>query len=263
IIDSIKGYVSINQMLDIIVGPERIVILLALPVQWDVSMYKMLAIQHAKRLKKNINQQTSYSVTIGIGNYYEDDRNLHLSYQEGIHAQSYRLFSGKNTIIHIDEIEPLSQETTFLYREEIKVMSNKLSVGDFVGVKNSWKTIMNDISTITTIPPKTFCFHVLDILFSLTKSAIDGGASSQEVIPLQLEFAKELLEVETLEQISSWMEEVVDCYAEQILAKHNEQMLKSIQKALKYMNADYTEDDSLETVAQHVRLSVNYFSTTF
>ncbi|WP_068675480.1 helix-turn-helix domain-containing protein [Oceanobacillus sp. Castelsardo] len=263
IIKSFEQYASVNEILHIIVGPEKIVILLALSVQQEFSTYKVLALQRAEQIKKFINEQTNYSVTIGIGHYYEDARNLHLSYQEGLYALSYRLFSGKNTMIHIDEVEETSQEIVFLYSEEIKVMANRLSIGDVNGVKDSWRTIMKDVSILSSISPKSFRFQILDILFSLTKSAIDGGAKSQEMIALQLEFAKELLVAGTLEEINLLIDHIVDCYSKKIHEGHNEQMLKSVQKALKYMYAHYMEDVSLETVAQHVNLSVNYFSTIF
>ncbi|MGE7907423.1 helix-turn-helix domain-containing protein [Peribacillus sp. NPDC094092] len=263
IIESIKQYNFIKEMLSIIIGPEKIAVLLALPVQNDSLEYKQLALSHAQKIKQLIKQTAGYSVSIGIGSYYEDARNLHLSYQEGLHAQSYKLFLGKDSVIHIHDVETFNHETSFLPRDEIKIMASKLTMGDVEGVKEIWNEIIKGVSSQKNMNPKTFKFQILDILSILSRSAIDGGASPKDVVPIQLEYAKELLKTETIEQISQWIEEVVDCYLEQVLTNHNEQMLKSIQKALTYINLHYTEDISLEKVAQHVYLSANYFSTVF
>ncbi len=40
-------------------------------------------------------------------------------------------------------------------------------------------------------------------------------------------------------------------------------MLRPIQQAVQYMEASYDQPISLEEVAEHVRLSANYFSNTF
>lgn len=266
VIEAIRKYFlleKVREMLVIITGPEKIVVLLSLPVENNVQTYKQASIKYSQQIKKYINKMIGYTVTIGIGNYYEDARNLHLSYQEALHAQSYKFFTGNDAIIHIDDIEPYTNEISFLPNEEILIMANKLTVGDVEGVKAHVEVILQIVFSQTNMNPKSFRLVMLDLLSTLSRSAISGGAKPSEIIALQLEYAKELCLLEHVEQIRQWFYEVMNHLLEKLLTNHNEQVLKSVQKALQYINTHFTEDVTLEKVAQYVHLSPNYFSHIF
>lgn len=263
IIHTINQDTTMNEIIAIVTSAEQIAVLLSIPVQSNLFKFQKKAVQCAEQIKQNIKQKTEYSVTVGIGNYYEDARNLHISYQESLIAQSYRLFLGKNQVIHINDIQNVNHDLIFLTGEKIELMAKKLMMGDVEGVKESLGIIVTEMSTKGYLNPKILKFQILDMLSLLSHSAIRSGVNSKEVLPIQMAYANELQQVETISQISLWMEDVVDCYLSQIFMQHNEQVLKAIQKSLKYIHEHYTEDINLEKVARHVFLSPNYFCTIF
>ncbi|WP_170289770.1 helix-turn-helix domain-containing protein [Cytobacillus depressus] len=266
IIDSVHVYFAENRVEEKIViinGPEKVVVLLSLPVQNNVLEYRNISISCAEKMKQIIKECTGHSVTIGVGNYYEDARNLHLSYQESLQALENKFFTGSNTVIHINDVDPFTNEMYLLQMNEIMIMANQLTMGDVESVKSSLNRVINMISSQINISPKLFKIQTLDLLSTLSQAAINGGAHVKEVLTTQLHYAKELLALENLDQICQWLHEVIDQLLDLILSNHNESSIKSVQKALFYINNHFTEEISLESVANQVHLSTNYFSHIF
>src|SRR5690625_1773261 len=124
--------------LKVLVNQQKYAILLSLPVQLEENKYKQLALEYAKKTLEEINRKTDYTVTIGIGNYYEDARNLHLSYEESEQAQINRLFSRENSIIHIEDIDYFETSEYYTFKIQIQAMTNKFLLGDVAGVHRQW-----------------------------------------------------------------------------------------------------------------------------
>lgn len=260
---TINNYSSQYESLIVLVDQQKFAVLLSLPVQLEEKTYKKLAIEYAQKLRDEINRQTIYTVTIGIGNYYEDARNLHLSYQESIQAQSYRLFQEDNSIIHIDDLNYFSTSEYYEYKFRIQEMTKKFSVGDLNGVHTIWEEIYHSVASLGNYRPDDFRILVLDILFSLSKTAIQNGANPKHLIPLQIKYAKELHQIESLVEIDKWIRKIITNYMDFVKEGHVEQILKSVHKVLQYIENNYYLDISLEDVAEKVGLSTNYLSAIF
>lgn len=251
------------EALKVLVTEEKYAILLALPVQVDEANYKELSIEYAERIRAEINRRTDYTVTIGIGNYFEDARNLHLSYRESKQAQEYRLFSTENSIIHIEDLDYFETPEYYDYKMQIQSITEKFSLGDLEGVRRQWDEVYGSIASHVQIEPEEFRLQVLDLLFSLSKSAIQNGASPKNMMPLQIKHAKELHEFETVAEIDACVKTIITEYSEQVNEGHNEQSLKSVKEIMQFIEDHFQEEIGLETVAAQVQLSPNYVSAIF
>lgn len=266
LIESIQQYFELHlaeEMMTINNGPEKVVLLLALGPQSNMENHKNASICHAEMLQSFIKSNTGLSITLGIGNYYEDARNFHLSYEEALRALAKRFFTGNHSVIHIVDVEPISNGIDLLELNEMGIIANQLAVGDCEGVKHSLSTVTKVFSTQKNISPRLFQLQTLDLLSSLSRAAINGGAPYREVFTIQFQYAKELLHLENIEQVCDWFHDVVHQFLEQVQGNHNEKMLKSVQQALTYINQHFPEEITLESVANEVHLSPNYFSNIF
>ncbi|AZU64348.1 helix-turn-helix domain-containing protein [Neobacillus mesonae] len=254
---------EIRDILPVITAADKITVLLSIPLRSSQEEYKQLAVSYAERMKQHLNEKTGYTVTIGIGSYYEDARNLHVSYQEALQAQTYKFFSGTNAILHIADIQPFENETALLPNSEIETVASKLTVGDFTGVKESLEKVWNTVFTQQNVDPEVLKLQILDLLTTLARSAINGGAKPQDIISIHLEYARDLLMVENTSQMKKWFQEAIKQLLERAFLDYNEETLKSVQKAIAFIEHHYIENISLEQVASHVHLSPNYFSNLF
>ena len=84
-----------------LVGTDKIIILVKSP--YDSSLSSI-----ALKIKNYINENTKYSVTLGLSNQYDDFKYIWKAYEESFQALDYSFFAGKNEIIEYKNIKNLS-----------------------------------------------------------------------------------------------------------------------------------------------------------
>jgi len=252
-----------GEILPVVTGSDKITVLLSIPLRSSTEEYKQLAAVYGEKIKNYIHEKTGNTVTIGIGHYYEDARNLHVSYQEALQAQTYKFFAGTDSIFHIADLKPFESQAALLPNHAIETLANKLTVGDFAGMKQSLEKVFNTVFTQQNIDPEVLKLQILDLLTTLARSAINGGAKPKDIISIHLQYARELLMVENTKQMKQWFSEAMKQLLDRVLDDYNEATLQSIQKAIIFIDEHFVENISLEQVASHVQLSPNYFSNLF
>lgn len=98
---------------------------------------------------------------------------------------------------------------------------------------------------------------------TLARAAIHGGSKPKEIFSMHAEFDRQLKNLENLKEIKEWFEKVTNNMLDQVLINHNKQVLKSVQKAINYIDLHFDQPITLEEVSSHVSLSANYFSNMF
>ena len=259
--DSIK--LSIPEALSAIVGGDSIAVLMGLPPQHEEWSINLNAINLAEQIKMIVEQKTGLTVSIGIGNRYEDARNLHLSYQEALKALEHKFFIGNNIVVHFSDVDPfLNNISVLAYGEELE-LANKVRLGDRDSSLQSLDEIMSKIFFQDNVDPETIKLQMLELMIILGRAAIDGGADSKELLSLYLEFASELDNIEILEHVGTWLKKIVESFVELVIVDNNEYNLLTVRKSVKYMKDNFNKEISLKEVAQHVHLSASYFCHIF
>ncbi|MCM3766892.1 helix-turn-helix domain-containing protein [Neobacillus niacini] len=242
---------------------DQYAILLSLPFQQNQDGYKQLAIKLAEQAKKYIHKQTGYTVTIGIGNYFEDVRNLHFSYQEAKNALKHKFFHGKDLVIHQDDTERFDNEFVLLPNLEVSLLANKLMVADISAVSETVRNLFQKLSLSKTVDPEVLVMQISEISTMLGRAAINGGANQKEVHTILQEYSSFLQYVENIAQLEQWLRDLTHRFLDLITNNHNAHTLKSIQKAMEFIEGHYLEGITLEKVASYVHLSPTYFSRIF
>lgn len=105
--------------------------------------------------------------------------------------------------------------------------------------------------------------RVQELAVILSRAAIEGGASEEEIFGLNNVYLERLRTVRSFEDMAFLLAKITrrfsDCVFDLKAVKHADM----IRKALRYFNAHYPEKISLESVAEEVRLSPSYFSRLF
>lgn len=254
---------KLEQILILVTAVDKIVVLLSIPLQKNKKEYRKIAENYAKELRGYITENTNYTVSIGIGNYYEDPRNLYISYHEALHAETYKFFLGENIVIHVEDTKPFENVSGIIPNDRIASLGNSLKIGDFIGVKENVSSLLDAMCEQCNVKPQTLKLQVLDLLTTLARSAIEGGARPKEIYKIHSKFVNEIYTIESIQQLKQWFQDVTENFLELVLENYNEQILNSVQKAITYINNNYNHNITLEDVANHVSLSANYFSNIF
>ena len=102
-----------------------------------------------------------------------------------------------------------------------------------------------------------------EIAVLLSRAAIEGGASEEEVFGLNMAYFEKIRSVRSFEEMAFLLAKVTrrfsDCVFDLQKVKHSDVM----HKALRYFNENYAEKISLDSAAAAVHLSPSYFSRLF
>ncbi len=202
------------------------------------------------------------SITIGIGRYYSDPREIHKSYLEAMHAQRQRFYLGDSQIIHVEDIPHLSTSPfNYPFHYERAVL-DKVRCGDRKQAKEALHELLDGIfASKANMDTVKAC--VLELLIVLSRSAVEGGANLEQLTLLNLNCIHHLQECNNKLQVEAWMFESLDHFMDNMLENRSSMNLRVINKACDYIVKNYHKNISLEEVAQTVHLSPFYFSRLF
>lgn len=147
--------------------------------------------------------------------------------------------------------------------EKEKALITKLKTGD----TEKSKELLNDLlgyvffaegNNLEIVKPRA-----LELCSLLSRAAIEGGATSDNVLKINNQFLMSLQSIQTLDDLCYKLQESVEvftrCMFNYIPTKNNE----IIKKAIRHISKSFSENLTLDDVAAHVHLNPAYFSTLF
>jgi len=242
---------------------DSIAVLLTIEQEHEAWMMKKTAINLAEKIKYSVEMETKMTVSIGIGDYYEDARNLHLSYKEALKALAHKFFIGNNQVIHVNDIKPFNYDVRILPYEKETELLNKIRLGEIAEARIILQEVIQEKLEDKNIDPDTLKIQAMEFLVILSRVIKESGVESDKLLSTQFRFAGQLQKIEIIEELKNWMFEVLESYLLIMSENHNLFNLKAVRQAIKYIEENFNQEISLESVANFVCLSPNYFSSIF
>jgi two-component system response regulator YesN len=243
-------------------GSDNLIVLLGFAEVENTEVIKSNAQKVASDIQKCIAEEMDISITIGIGRYYSDPREIHKSYLEALHAQRQRFYLGDSQIIHVEDIPYLTTGPfNYPFHYERTVL-DKVRCGDRKQAKEALHELLDGIF-ISKVGMDTVKACVLELLIVLSRAAVEGGANLEQLTLLNLNCINHLHECSNKSQVKAWMFESLDHFLDNMLESRSSMNLRVINKACDYIVKNYHKNISLEEVAQTVHLSPFYFSRLF
>lgn len=103
----------------------------------------------------------------------------------------------------------------------------------------------------------------LELCALLSRTAIEGGASTESMLSLNSQFLKDLQQVNSIETLCHMLQEIVETFSESMFEKLPSKNTEIIRKAMLYISENFSSPLTLEEVAEHVHLHPAYFSSVF
>ena len=243
-------------------GSDNLIVLLALSAEEKGENQKNHIITRAKLIRDTVARAMNISITIGIGRYYDDPREIYKSYHEAITAQRQRSVFGDNQIIHIEEVPHLSQgpfQYPFQYE---RAVLDKVRCGDRKLAKVALQELLTEIfNNKASMETTKAC--ILELLIVLSRSAVEGGANLDQLTLLNFNSIHRLTDCSGKEEVERWMMESLDHFMDNMLENRSSMNVRVINRACDYIVKNCHRNISLEEVAQTVHLSPFYFSRLF
>ncbi|MGL6175023.1 MAG: PocR ligand-binding domain-containing protein [Cellulosilyticaceae bacterium] len=105
--------------------------------------------------------------------------------------------------------------------------------------------------------------RVLELCSLLSRAAMEGGGSKDELLGLNYQFLQELTYLQTLDELFFLTQKVLNQFSDNVLNTLSSKNSGIIRKAISYINSNYSNSLSLEEVSNYIHLNASYFSTLF
>lgn len=160
------------------------------------------------------------------------------------------------------KLSGLEQDSHYPYEKE-KALLTKVKTGNVSDAKGILNDLLgyvlfaegNDLATTKT--------RAIELSSVLSRTAIEGGASTNTILRINNEFLKKLNNTDTLDSMCLQLQEIVEVFTESMFNYIPDKNSDLIKKAFSYISKHYSETLSLEDVAGYVHLNPAYFSTLF
>jgi two-component system, response regulator YesN len=105
--------------------------------------------------------------------------------------------------------------------------------------------------------------RVLELVVLLSRAALEGGADIEQIFGLNFTYLNQVNRMISVDDIAGWLSKIMARFTDLVFTLEDVKHADVMQKALKYVNAHYTEKITLDDVAGSVFLSPTYFSKLF
>jgi two-component system, response regulator YesN len=242
--------------------PGRVIVILSCDKQ--PSTPEQLS-QLAEKIRQAIQTETSFTVTIGIGNMCSDWEALPLSYAEANLARRYQSHLGANAVIHISQVLASkldrNDETSYRIQHEQDLL-NSLQNGDQERVMNLANEIVDYLAQQFSANPEGLRNGCAELVALVAWAVIGSGIDQRTVLELSHTQIMSLNSHKNLQDVRTW---TMNCLAELMATMQVRTHKKNaISQAIEYLQANYQRADiSLQEVADAVFLSQSYLASQF
>jgi len=238
---------------------KRTVILLSVPMNAD-----SFPVEQAKRLKVLLLNRYGITVTIAISRIYAGENSVRSAYEDTLEALNLKMYIGKGEILPYSILGDWKTEEEayyYPYELETKLLQSILQTDR----EECFKAIRQ--ITQTAINKKLSKANIQQLFFQLSgeilKALVQSRGDTSAVFGDHPSYADALTRAETLPD----MEECLLDMCGKIIDYHKEKRSKmtdvTLQLATDYMDANFNNNISVDTVAEYVQRSSSYLSRIF
>lgn len=139
----------------------------------------------------------------------------------------------------------------------------KVKNGDLLGAKATLNELLGYVFFTGGASLEVIKARALELCTLLSRAAVEGGAALDEMFSMNYKFIGELSSINNIEDLSYWTLKVLDKFIENVFdftASKNGEIIK---KAINYINENYMNNITLNSISEHIHLNASYFSTLF
>ncbi|WP_438445436.1 helix-turn-helix domain-containing protein [Gorillibacterium sp. sgz5001074] len=239
---------------------KRTVILLSVPPEADEAFPQ----EQAKQLKERVLSRYGMSVTIAVSRIYSGEASVRSAYEDTLEALNLKIYIGKGEILPYSILSSWRTEEEayyYPYALETKLLQALLQTDP-----EECAAVIRQV-TRTVIDKKLGKANIQQLYFQLSgeivKTLVQTGGDMSAVFGDRPTYADALAQAETLQDMETCLLDM----SSRIIAYHREKRSKmtdvTLQLAVEYMDANFNNNISVDTVAEYVQRSTSYLSRIF
>lgn len=157
--------------------------------------------------------------------------------------------------------EPWRQGDSYQLNKE-EELAARVRLGDRLGAEAILDELLGNILFVGISRPETIKFRLLELLAILSRAAVAGGAALQLVLDLNGKYMQGLSRA-SLEESILGMAQALDVFMNSIYAGKETKSLPVIERAIAFINKNFSRNISVEDVAKTVGVSPAHLTRLF
>lgn len=243
---------------------DKIMILYGIGSPQSKEEAKEKAMALGEKIRRNVEKKTSFTCSIGVGDYSEDFSQVAGSFREARKAhQLGKIFLGGNNVVHIDSIKEMHSMFYWYPFKMEKTLEEKLKYGDKEEIDQALEGLIAELSSKAEVDFNHFRIMIFELVVVLSRTAVEGGADLEKLAAAQMEVSEEIFGAVNNGELIEMVRVACNKYRELITEGCQSTALGIIKTAINFLHRNYTKEISLEDVSQVICLNPSYFSRIF
>lgn len=105
--------------------------------------------------------------------------------------------------------------------------------------------------------------RIFELYVQLSKSAIESGASLQQIFGINFDLIDALNNVKNIDDLFNWASNIVDYFITTVFENIYSGQSKIVKEAIEYINNNFMNKISLNSLSQHLHINESYLSKLF
>jgi two-component system, response regulator YesN len=216
-----------------------------------------------EELKRTVEKFLKSTVTIGVGNVCEDIALVRHSYENAMAALEYRIFMGKNKIIWIEDIEPMSANKLVFDESKERALSSSIKVGTTAeaaaAIDKFFEEIINSKASF-----KDYQIYIMEMLTTILKAARDSNVDTDEIFGHNYNLFIDLHSLRNMQEAQGWFKGISIKIMNYIVQGRQDSYQLLVEEAKDYVKENYGSSDvTINGVCGKLHISPTYFSFIF
>lgn len=215
-----------------------------------------------------LNKFLGISVSIGIGRPVNRISSVNLSYKDARTALQYKFYTGKNSILDINDINIINDismeniNSSDLYENESQLM-NFIKLGDSESISKILGDLFNKMYLNRNIPVEYVQRICVEMVSLVSRTAQDLGKSLDSIVDKQSVILETIYKIENAYDLKSYITTIFIKVTEYFSDKYNQKNAKVINRVREIIENRYNEDISVARISEEIYLTPNYISMIF
>jgi AraC-like DNA-binding protein/ligand-binding sensor protein len=158
--------------------------------------------------------------------------------------------------------ENLGLKSEYPYEKE-KELLLKVKNGDDLGAKATLNELLGYVFFTGGGSIEVIKARALELCTLLSRAAVESGAAPDKMFRMNYKFIGELSSINDIEDLSYWTLKVLDRFMEDVFNFTSLKNREVIKKAINYVNKNYMNNITLNSISENLYLNASYFSTLF
>lgn len=219
--------------------------------------------QTAEKMAAEVSKKTDFTLTIGIGSYYDDPRQVDRSYYEALGATRNSILFKGYSVVHWEDIKNIDDyDIAYPYDIENKIVESFKS-GDMDKLPALIDRLFEDWEIKNNSDSMLIKSRILELMGVLSRSAVEVGANFKEISPINYKYSERLFDLDGVSKLKDWLNSLLTKLSEKIDLVENDIKNKLIYNGIKFIKSNYKDDITLTETAAAANLSEHYFSRLF